>query len=1251
MNPTPNDPTAAEGDPFEERLAALERAGQVPLSAAPELAALEAEAWVRLASRDQGLAAPMGHPVAGSVLEWREAALQAGCEEQAQELDELAERLLADLASPALAGVMQGSSESLFAGLLAAARSDREALLARRRDLGPAPHAEQEASLRVALLAALERSPVSEAVRDAWCAELVDLADETLAASLGKAPQHAEAALLDVRAAIKFHRKHVETRRGPRGRRLSRKLARLRDEAVERRLEGRLTQRFGTRMPRIWSRLVLAAIVVLLLLMLQGFLPAAWLAARPLGLPVSVLTLLGMIDLSCCLFILWDFFVRLVFVRGNWTWLRRHIFTDFLPSIPAGIPGLGEKMRALYVFRLGRMMRPLRALMFLPRGIDRLVRLNAQRLDQELVLFPNPMERGLDETLQVRRDAEQAAWGDLIRVSRAWGRSLRSAQGGQAEALVERRIQVLEEAARLRFEVGDTPGGRRGRGYVLEPRLERLAALGPEELGAEFGRETSERIARTARQLAGSPASYMPLIHRWTPRPAPDESDNSLAARWLRALARRGLRWHGRALAMADMATTVSPAEAVGRVGATLVARASRPAYRLVLLGLVFLVIKSVLSLLGMDDWSADESAGGLPGMVAKVYQGAKVPLTSAGGLIVILGSICFVFLTLGHWLQRLARDASLLYQQIAGAQFGHLLDAVRVRRLERDAVLLEQRVLRPERLLHEASAQDAGEQKPEEFMQAVSAWLTEGRHPRCEAEGFDPVPLAVLLYRDQLDAAPFTDADARGGSRLLGSLAVRRLCQRAGAVRRTDIRRIKRGDLSQRQGLLGGGYVWFQLISQAMSQGAARLVVEYNRCAMPIRDLACASDEERERHERWLAARAERLDSHTEHAGGKQLELTNAFTMLHVLDDDPARDAEIKLRFGAELAQQFVQDRRDLYRRVFGTWPLHRLPKEQRVLNPLEFYERWFAHGRIFLTPVWMIWAWMRIGWKGLQFLGTAVKDIRNPGRGRAAAAPELDAAATERKVRRLRGPMVEAAMLLRARLDFTYLGVGWPWRERAVRDGAQDDLAALSALGMPLEVAEQLDMERHAARDDSARLERLLQAGLLDQIWLRVGVAPKEAERLRAVAVAYRADLDGLRSRLSHDEVLAELVVDAPRLPTQRGLVLPKPLLWLGFRRYCREVAQLSGSERRHLWLLVRRDLGGSLCALKAREAARKDPSGEQAAVQAILEDLLRHPGQITEPLVTLRIVQTLTRIDATTLREHVWRLVGFEDEADEA
>ena len=44
----------------------------------------------------------------------------------------------------------------------------------------------------------------------------------------------------------------------------------------------------------------------------------------------------------------------------------------------------------------------------------------------------------------------------------------------------------------------------------------------------------------------------------------------------------------------------------------------------------------------------------------------------------------------------------------------------------------------------------------------------------------------------------------------------------------------------------------------------------------------------------------------------------------------------------------------------------------------------------------------------------------------------------------------------------------------------------------------------------------------------------------------------------------------------------------------------------------------------------------TGEELAVE-----LMRHPGRITEELVTMRVVQTLSIVDLLNYRNHVWRL----------
>ena len=50
-------------------------------------------------------------------------------------------------------------------------------------------------------------------------------------------------------------------------------------------------------------------------------------------------------------------------------------------------------------------------------------------------------------------------------------------------------------------------------------------------------------------------------------------------------------------------------------------------------------------------------------------------------------------------------------------------------------------------------------------------------------------------------------------------------------------------------------------------------------------------------------------------------------------------------------------------------------------------------------------------------------------------------------------------------------------------------------------------------------------------------------------------------------------------------------------------------------------------------------------------ILHVALRHPARVTEQLVTLRVVQTLTLIDMRNHRRHVWALGAYAEDGDTA
>ncbi|MFI5404066.1 MAG: hypothetical protein ACHQ1G_14090, partial [Planctomycetota bacterium] len=224
----------------------------------------------------------------------------------------------------------------------------------------------------------------------------------------------------------------------------------------------------------------------------------------------------------------------------------------------------------------------------------------------------------------------------------------------------------------------------------------------------------------------------------------------------------------------------------------------------------------------------------------------------------------------------------------------------------------------------------------------------------------------------------------------------------------------------------------------------------------------------------------------------------------------------------------------------------------------------------------------------------------------------------------------VAEAALRLRIRLDVEYLGVRLPGTEESGLEGrdAASDLRFLDA-GADLE--REVEGERGRAERDMRRL---------------LAVAPEapSREHLRAAACAYHADLDGVRSLLSAKEILAEVAARAvrdPLLPATR----PRPKLQALFRRYWRAHGEGGLRERRAVWRAIALDTDGAATALVAWALPGARERGER-----VLADLLRHPERITEMLVTLRAVQTLSLTDILLYREHVYRLGRYAESGDE-
>ncbi len=114
-----------------------------------------------------------------------------------------------------------------------------------------------------------------------------------------------------------------------------------------------------------------------------------------------------------------------------------------------------------------------------------------------------------------------------------------------------------------------------------------------------------------------------------------------------------------------------------------------------------------------------------------------------------------------------------------------------------------------------------------------------------------------VLLYRDGLDGGLLHDSDTRTTNQLLGNPALRHLQETAGCVDSREQKALRALDLEHQRKLFGGPYFWFSLVTGAVAQSVAHLIVEYNQHAIPLVELDGTEPENRARYEVWLDGRA----------------------------------------------------------------------------------------------------------------------------------------------------------------------------------------------------------------------------------------------------------------------------------------------------------------------------------------------------------------------------------------------------------
>jgi len=737
-------------------------------------------------------------------------------------------------------------------------------------------------------------------------------------------------------------------------------------------------------------------------------------------------------------------------------------------------------------------------------------------------------------------------------------------------------------------------------------------------------------VARVVRIFARPPIRWFPFIRRYVPRLVPGRTPAEVVADASHSAAREMRRHHDRWFWVADLHGTLTPSEFVDRVGTAMVKSSLRPAWRLMLFGGFFLLVQLLLGI------AQNTFLQSLHDQLSRFV----------GTTLVVLGAVCLVILGLGWWLKRLAGEATFFFEQTARAQFLGLTETIKGRQIPRDVELLDARVLAPELayVAGEAASMPVAARRTL-LAQTVHAWLVAPQSRPSLGPLSESFERVVLLYRDNLDGALFGESDTRTTSQLLGNPSLQQLLGFSKRIDRKEEKSLRALDLEQARPSLRGPYLWFSYIAKALAHASARLIVEYNRSAMPLDEVATLGDEERRAYEAWLADRSSLRKNAS--AGDTLGYVTTSFSVLHFLDDDPQRDAEIEARFGARVREKMEEDRRALFRQVFGTAPLHARTKDQRVLNLYRVYERWFSNGRAFFIPLRALWRGVGIVGRFFRWVVRAVGEIRRPqARLDVEAAEGADFHAALRKIQRMRGPVAWACTWLRARFDPEYLAIELPDTPHAETGTYAEDLAFLGARA---EQEARIARERDRAEWDMRRLARLWDDGLAHKLGAILGVPAFGVgdEHHRAAAMAYRADMRGVRVLLSCSEIVRETMLEAASEPMRPLNLVPAWRLHRRFKRWWQAHGEGDALDRKAAWRAVRADALGSRRALEVWDTL----GSEQARLRGIerLADLLRHVGRISEQLVTLRAIHTLSLIDLRNYREHVYRVGEYAASGD--
>ena len=1028
-------------------------------------------------------------------------------------------------------------------------------------------------------------------------------------------------------------------------RKLGRMIGRLRNAVSDRILALRLNSIFGARQVRIWEAMVFWLIMAVIgLIVVDHF-----------GEPDAEGTIgwTTWVDTGICVVLLWDFFVRLLLSPDRLRYFRRAFLTEFLPSLPFGLISSLDALGVATVrgFRLVRLLRALRIIrpllrlvrlfLFLARAVDRLVERNAWILNQNIVFFSDPEHDEEDQTL-LNRARELDSWisrrgesrlADLSPVARREGCRWQL-------ALIEAELPFARPHARL-LARGRTTEALRD--LQVDDVVARLRDLDDNQVAEFVGADVARQITNSLSFFRLPLLRSLPIVRFILgPTGAPDPLWTTAR---LGRLAGDGLAWLQRvANWFADLHGTITGAQFLDRLGMQLVKATQRPAKRLLIFGGVIGIIYVFAHLTRF-------------GPLIKAVEGITGVLT---GPLIFIGVVCFVPLIFGTWLRRIAGQAVDMFDRVAEAQFLALTEISKEHREDDDLAVLVDRVLLPDVALG---------RDPEENLEAErDLLLRAARREKLPDDVELPVAWSalesmMLFYRDFIDGAYFHSNDTKIANMLLGNLTLENIRRNRLRFDSKRFKQLDRLDIARGKGGLTGPKVWFDFITHSVSQHVARLIIEYNQHCIPADELEAADENDRQIFEDWLERRHELSESRrrdeattsvpvlaTSGEGGSLVYRTTEFNALHFLTVDGKRDRDVERRYGEKVAQLLVEDRENLVRDIFGTYPMHEQPKENRTINPYVHYRRYLSRGRVFFAPFTALW----LLWKGLRLLFSRVvkivKDVLNPNaRMISVKVGHASFDVARRKVFRMRRPVVLETVRLRALFDLEYAGIAMPFdlQPSPSAECLVDDLRYLEASEREWERFREIKTERERQVRLMVRLlQRMTERGhdfFADLARENPHLVDRRHEALRAATTAFVCDHEKSASIISALDGVGDLLIRAAtkkakrrhvaelvaRKRVQKLIERARPLLEEIFEEMretdSKELARLIVTRYPH------EEQSFALLADLADEGA--DP---QEQVYRNLLQVAGQPSSWNEQIVALRAVQTLGILD----------LQGYED-----